>query len=84
MVDLGTVIASTIIAAVGFTIGSRMEDRHDVNKCVEAYYSDKYSRYSVGRPTATFMTCMEKNFPQTFRRGEERYRPQNVTAPVTQ
>lgn len=65
-----------------------------VKTCVDAYYSDKYNGVRHGDPNSTFVTCMSRNFPETFKRADKRFAPsapaattpqsQNVTTPTTQ
>ncbi len=73
MDPLSALIVGTIVVA------ATRDSRYDVQKCVEAYYSDKFNDHPSGKPTATFLTCMEKNFPTTFSETEKLYKPQNVT-----
>lgn len=79
MLDFPTVILGGIVSVAAVCIASVNDPHSKVQTCVEAYYSDKYNSHPTGKPTATFLTCMEKNFPRTFQASEGRYNPQNVT-----
>ena len=82
MTDFGTVVLGGILSvAAAYSIATiNSPPSPHVQKCVEAYYSDKYNSHPTGKPSATFLTCMEKNFPNTFQQAEARYKPQNVTS----
>ncbi len=48
--------------------------------CVHAYYADKYNAVPRGSPSSTFITCMEAQNREMFKKIKAQYAPAEANA----